>query len=71
MTLRNSLKDHFFSLTAANESGDRNIPGFTGAMNVESSADKKMTALNKSNGFLLTTNHKKEISSATFKPSSC
>jgi hypothetical protein len=61
MTLHNSWKSFLLSLTAANESGDRNIPGFTGAMNFESSADEKMTALNEPNGVLLTANNRQEI----------
>ena len=61
MIFHNSWKDHFLLLTAASESGNQNIPGFTGAMNFESSAKEKMTTLNKPNSFLLTANHKKEI----------
>jgi len=61
MTLHNSWKSYLLSLTAANESGDRNIPGFTGAMDFESSADEKMTALNEPNGVLLTANNRQEI----------
>jgi hypothetical protein len=52
MTLHNSWKAYLLSPTAANESGDRNIPGFTGAMNFEGSADEKMTAFNEPNGVL-------------------
>ena len=61
MILHNSWKDHFLSLTTVNKLGDPNIPSFTGAMNFESTAEERMTALNKPNGFLLTANHKKEI----------
>ena len=61
MIFHNSWKDHFLLLTAVNESGDQNIPGFTGVMNFKSSAEEKMTALNEPNGFLLSANHKKEI----------
>ena len=61
MIFHNSWTAYFLSITAVNESGDRNIPGFTGAMDFESSADEKMTALNEPNGFILVANHKKEI----------
>ena len=44
MILHNFWKDHFLSLTTANKLDDRNIPGFTGGMNFESSAKEKMTA---------------------------
>jgi hypothetical protein len=44
-----------------NESGDRNIAGFNGAMDFKASQDKKMTTLNQSHGFLLAANLRKEI----------
>ena len=61
MNLHASWKSYFLSLTASNESGDRNIPGFTGTMNFESSVNVKMTTLNEPNGVLLTANNRQEI----------
>ena len=62
MLLQNTWKAHFRSLTTVNESGDRNIAGFNGAMDFEASQDKKkMTTLNQSHGFLLAANLRKEI----------
>jgi hypothetical protein len=61
MQLQNTWKAHFRSLTTVNESGDRNIAGFNGAMDFEASQDKKMTTLNQSHGFLLAANLRKEI----------
>jgi hypothetical protein len=61
MQLQNNWKAHFRSLTTVNESGDRNIAGFTGAMDFKASQDTKMTTLNQSHAFLLTANLRKEI----------
>jgi hypothetical protein len=41
MPLQNNWKAHFRSLTTVNESGDRNIAGFTSALDFEASQDKK------------------------------
>ena len=46
MNLHTSWKAYFLSITAVNKSCDQNIPGFTDAMNFESSANIKMMALN-------------------------
>jgi len=56
MPLQNNWKAHFRSLTTVNESGDRNIAGFNGAVGFEASQDKKMTTLHQSNGFYFTAN---------------
>ena len=39
MHLQNNWRAHFRSLTTVNESGDRNIAGFNGAVDFEASQD--------------------------------
>jgi hypothetical protein len=61
MHLHDSWKALFASFTAVNEAGDRNVAGFTGAMDLEASLGKKMTKLVQPFGLLLTANNKKGI----------
>jgi hypothetical protein len=62
MTSHASWKAFFYSITTVNESGDRNVTGFTGAMDFEASLEVKMTMLDQPYGFLLTANKKKGVS---------
>ena len=48
-------------LTSVNESDNRNIAGFTGAMDFEANLDVKMPQLNQPLGFLLVVNDPKEV----------
>jgi hypothetical protein len=61
MQLQASWKALFASITMVNEAGDRNVAGFTGAMDLEASLEVKMTKLVQPFGLLLAANNKKEI----------
>ncbi len=61
MHLHASWKALFASITAVNEAGDRNVAGFTGAMDLEVSLGEKMTKLVQPFGLLLAANNKKGI----------
>jgi hypothetical protein len=62
MTFHASWKALFDSITTVSESGNRNVAGFTGAMDFEASLDVKMTRLDQPYGLLLAANDKKEVS---------
>jgi hypothetical protein len=62
MTSHASWKALFYSITTVNESGDRNVTGFTSAIDFEASLEVKMTRLDQPYGFLLAANEKKEVS---------
>ena len=51
----------FNSLTSVNESGNRNIAGFSGVMDFEANLNIKITRLNQPLGFLLVANDWKEV----------
>ncbi len=61
MTFQASWKALFNLLTTVNKSSNRNIAGFTGAMDFEAKLDIKMMQLNKPYSFLLVANSMKEI----------
>jgi hypothetical protein len=61
MTFHASWKALFNLLTTVKESGNRNIAGFTGAMDFKANLDIKMTRLNQPYGFLLMANSTREI----------
>ncbi len=61
MHLHASWKALFASITTVNEAGDRNVAGFTGAMELKASLGKKMTKLVQPFGLLLAAYDKKEI----------
>ena len=61
MILHVSWTALFNSPTSVNGSGNRNIAGFTGAMDFEANLDIKMTRLNQPLGFLLVANFSKEV----------
>jgi hypothetical protein len=61
MTFHASWNALFNSLATANESGNRNVAGFTGAMDFEVSLDAKMMSLNQPYGLLLVADNKKEV----------
>jgi hypothetical protein len=61
MHLHASWKALFASITAVNKAGDRNVDGFTGAMDLEASLGEKMTKLVQPFGLLLAANNKKGI----------
>ena len=56
MTLRASWNAFFNWLTMVSKSGNWNIAGFTGAMDLEANSDVKMTRLNQAYNFLLMAN---------------
>jgi hypothetical protein len=61
MQLHASWKGLFALITTVNEAGNRNVAGFTGAMDIEVSLYVKMTKLVQPLGLLLAVNNKKEI----------
>jgi hypothetical protein len=61
MQLRASWKALFALITTVNKAGDRNVAGFTGAMDLEASLEVKMMKLVQPFGLLLAANNKKEI----------
>jgi hypothetical protein len=61
MQLHASWKALFALITTVNEAGDRNVAGFTGAMDLKASLNIKMTKLVQPFGLLLAANNKKEI----------
>ncbi len=61
MHLHASWKALFASITTVNEAGDRNVAGFTGAMELKASLGEKMTKLVQPFGLLLAANDKKGI----------
>ena len=61
MHLHISWNALFTSITMVNEAGDRNVAGFTGAMDLEASLGEKMTKLVQRFGLLLAANEKKGI----------
>jgi hypothetical protein len=61
MHLHASWKALFALITTVNEAGDRNVAGFTGAMELEASLGKKMTKLVQPFVLLLAANDKKGI----------
>jgi hypothetical protein len=62
MTSHASRKVLFYSITTVNKSGDRNVTGFTGAMDFKASLEVKMRMLDQPYGFLLAANKKKGVS---------
>jgi hypothetical protein len=62
MILHASWNALFNSLTAVNESGNRNIAGFTGAMNADTDIDVQMMRLTQPLGPILLANNSKEVS---------
>jgi hypothetical protein len=62
MILHASWKALFTALNAVNEFGNRNIAGFTGAMDAEANLDVQMTRLTHPLGLLLVVNNSKEVS---------
>jgi hypothetical protein len=62
MTFHASWKALFDSITTVNKYGDRNVAGFTGAMDFEASLDVRMTRLDQPYSLLLVANDKKEVS---------
>ncbi len=61
MPLHTSWTALFNSLTRVNKSGNRNIPGFTGAMDFEANSNGRMTQLNQSFNVILVANSTKGI----------
>jgi hypothetical protein len=62
MILHASWKALFTALNAVNESGNRNIAGFTGAMDAEANLEVQMTRLTQPLGLLLIVNNSKKVS---------
>ena len=62
MILHASWKALFTALNAVNEFGNRNIAGFTDAMDTGSNLEVKMTRLFQLLGLLLIANNSKEVS---------
>jgi hypothetical protein len=62
MILYASWKTLFTALNAVNESGNRNIAGFTSAMDAEVNLEVQMTRLTQPLGLLLIANNSKEVS---------
>jgi hypothetical protein len=60
LTSHASWKVLFYSITTVNESGNRNVTGFTGAMDFEASLKVKMRMFDQPYGFLLAANKKRE-----------
>ena len=62
MILHASWKALFTALNAVNESGNRNIAGFTNAMDARANLEVKMTRLSQPFGLLLIANNSKKVS---------
>ncbi len=62
LTSHASWKVLFYSIATVNESGDRNVTGFNGAMDFEASLKVKMRMLDQPYDFLLAANKKKGVS---------